>query len=123
MAFQTPPIATPEEAAELGVTVSELALKKASIRVRSYLTGRASLVATTNATAGDSLKEVVITIAQRLQTDNPALATGIQSEGSDGQSVTYGWDAWQGISTLVKGETEALDRLFPSLGFSISVGA
>lgn len=120
MAFSAP-IASPEEALELGKTVGSTALTVASIRVRRHLRRVAPPEDLTPEGASEELKEITISIAERLQTINPALANGVASESSDGVSVSLGFDSFKGISNLVAGETEALDKLYASFGFGTIV--
>ena len=64
-------------------------------------------------TLPDALVELVCTIAQRLDTVDPAAAAGVQQETGGSESVTFGFDSYNAISELTTGEKRALDRLFP----------
>ena len=64
-------------------------------------------------TLPDALVELVCTIAQRLDTVDPAAAAGVQQETGGSESVTFGFDSYNAISELTTGEKRALDKLFP----------
>lgn len=61
----------------------------------------------------DELVEVVCTIAARLESVDPALASGVTQEQSGSASQTFGWDAWKANSSLTAEEKAVLSRLFP----------
>lgn len=100
-------IASPEDAAEYGLIVSEKSLKRASTRVRAY-TKRAL-----DTEPSEELIELICTIAARLETLNPSLTEGVQSASAGGESVTFGFDSHKGSTSLVYEEKAALDRMFP----------
>lgn len=60
----------------------------------------------------DELVEIVCNIAFRLSTTPSQLASGTQSEGTGGESVSYGAQAYQGVAHLTPAEKEVLDRIF-----------
>lgn len=64
-------------------------------------------------TIPDELKEVVCAVASRLASAPAGLASGIQSESADGESISYGSDAFGGVAELTSGEKRVIDRLFP----------
>lgn len=64
-------------------------------------------------TMPDELVEVVCTIAARLESVDPALASGVTQEQSGSASQTFGWDAWKAQSSLTAEEKAVLTRLFP----------
>ena len=61
----------------------------------------------------DALVELVCSIASRLDSVNPAAASGVQQESGGSESVTFGFDSYNAISELTTGEKRALDKLFP----------
>lgn len=65
------------------------------------------------ATIPDELKEVVCAVANRLASAPAGLMSGIQSESADGESISYGSDAFGGVAELTSGEKRVIDRLFP----------
>lgn len=64
-------------------------------------------------TLPDELVELVCTIAARLESVDPALASGVTQEQSGSASQTFGWDAWKAQSSLTAEEKAVLTRLFP----------
>jgi len=65
------------------------------------------------ATLPDGLVELVCSIASRLDTVDPAAASGVQQETGGSESVTFGFDSYNAISDLTTGEKRALDKMFP----------
>ena len=65
------------------------------------------------ATLPDALVELVCSVASRLDSIDPAAASGVQQETGGSESVTFGFDSYNAISELTTGEKRALDRLFP----------
>ena len=61
----------------------------------------------------DALVELVCTIASRLDTIDPNVASGVQQETGGSESVTFGFDSYNAIAELSTGEKRALDKLFP----------
>ena len=61
----------------------------------------------------DALVELVCSIASRLDTIDPNVASGVQQETGGSESVTFGFDSYNAISDLTTGEKRALDSLFP----------
>ena len=61
----------------------------------------------------DALVELVCSIASRLDTVDPAAATGVQQETGGSESVTYGFDSYNALAELTTGEKRALDKMFP----------
>ena len=61
----------------------------------------------------DGLVELVCSIAARLDSINPAAASGVQQEAGGSESVTFGFDSYNAVSELTTGEKRALDRMFP----------
>lgn len=61
----------------------------------------------------DRVGDIICTIAARLQSLSPALAEGAQTESGGSESITFGWDSHSGVSDLVSGEKNRLNRLFP----------
>jgi hypothetical protein len=64
-------------------------------------------------TLPDRLVEVVCAIAFRLANSPHGLDIGVQSEGADGESITWGSDAYAGVADLTRTERDVLDKLFP----------
>ncbi|WP_409047053.1 hypothetical protein AB2L57_10685 [Microbacterium sp. HA-8] len=101
-----PPLCTPEQAASLGYEASAPMLARASVRIRSYA-GDAFIDAVSTE---DWLIELTAGVAQRLAgIEGSALAQGITSEGAGGETVSYGADAWAGVSGLTRGEERVID--------------
>lgn len=100
------PIATPEQAAQYGYTVTEADLRRASARIRGY-TGR-PLTAVT----ADWLIELTSQVASRLSGTGEEVASGVVNESAGGESVGYGMDAYRGAQGLTSEEKAVLDRRF-----------
>jgi len=66
------------------------------------------------ASYSDSLIELVCAIASRMSNTAAGAATGVQQETGGSESVTYGFDAYTGISDLTKGELASLSAMFPA---------
>jgi hypothetical protein len=64
-------------------------------------------------TIPDDLAEVVCSIASRMASAPAGLRNGIQSESADGESITWGGDAYGGVTELTTAEKRVLDRIFP----------
>ena len=109
-------IATPEDAAQYGLTVSQASLNRASTRVRAYTRQKLEGEST------EELIEIVCTIAARLEALNPAMVDGIQSAAAGGESVTFGFDSHKGSTSLVTEEKAVLDRMFPQVSRLIVQG-
>lgn len=71
----------------------------------------------------DHLIETLCTIAARIENIQPGLAGGALSEGGGAESMSYGWDAHQGVGGLVASERQALDRAFPEPAVLIVMSA
>lgn len=65
------------------------------------------------ATVPDDLVEAVCAIASRMANTSEAAASGVQQETGGSESVTFGFDAYSGISDLTTGELRSLGSLFP----------
>jgi len=65
-------------------------------------------------TLPDELVEVVCSIANRMYSAPAGMASGIQSEAADGESITWGSDAYGGVAELTGAEKRVLDRVLPS---------
>jgi len=102
----TTSLCTPEQAAALGYETTEPLLARASVRIRSYAGAWIDEVA-----GEDWLIELTAAVAQRLGTitADSALAQGITSEGAGGETVSYGQDAWMGVTGLTSGEKAVID--------------
>lgn len=61
----------------------------------------------------DYVVEAVCTIASRMTNTSAAASSGVQQETGGSESVTFGFDAYTGISDLTKGELAALGSMFP----------
>lgn len=61
----------------------------------------------------DGLVELVCSIAARLDSINPAAASGVQQETGGSESVTFGFDSYNAVAELTTGEKRALDKMFP----------
>lgn len=99
-----------------GYTTGADFLARASVRVRGYLAGRATAVHLfeTPPVASDALVELVCAIAARMASADPSVVSGVRSEGSGAESVTYGAEAYSGTVDLNGTEKKRLDRLYPS---------
>ena len=64
-------------------------------------------------TLPDELVEVVCAVAARMAATPSGLASGIASESADGEQITYGSDAFGGVTELTSAEKRVLDRIFP----------
>lgn len=121
-------LATLNQALELGYDAETIGpmLYRAEARVRSYLRGRTSASAALSTTAASgglstsrlALAEVVCSVANRMATTLPQVAAGAVSEGSGGEQVTFGAQAYAGTSELTDAEKRALDRIAPALPFT-----
>lgn len=102
-----PPLCTPAQAGPLGYSVVASYLARASVRIRSY----AGDTFIDSVIGQDWLIELAAGIGQRLQSIEPgsALAQGITSESAGDESVSYGADAWAGVSGLTRGEEAVID--------------
>lgn len=105
------PFATPADAAVFGRTVTATALTIASARIRRHVGAR---IEDHPNVASDGFIELVTGIAHRLDSENPSLSEGVVQASSGGDSVTLGWDSFQGVTDLLKAEMAALDKLFPN---------
>ncbi len=65
------------------------------------------------ATLPDELIELVCAVASRMANSNAAAASGVQQETGGSESVTFGFDSYNAISELSKGEKAMLNRIFP----------
>lgn len=65
-------------------------------------------------TVPDEIKEVVCSIAARMQAAPAGLMAGYSTESADGEQIGYGADAYAGVAELTSAERRALDRLFPT---------
>ena len=119
-------LATLNQAAAFGYDADTVApmLYRAEARVRSYLRGRSSASAVLSAASGvpeDSqaaLAEVVFSVANRMANTMPQVVAGAVSEGSGGEQVTFGAQAYAGTSDLTDAEKRVLDRIAPKLPFT-----
>lgn len=119
------PLATVSDAASYGLTVTEAALRRASVRIRGHLgpAGSARLGALIAAgSVPDEIVELACTVAARLQAMPSALVGGVQSEGAGPFQTTYGWDSHKAASGLTEGEKQTLGKLLPRPGRTVSVG-
>lgn len=108
-----PPFATMTDATQLGFTVTESDLTKASIRIRRYLRSANQPISIPN--PDDELIELTCAIAQRLSGVDDNLVAGVQQEAAGPFSHSYGWDAWRAVTGLATGELQELRRLYPPL--------
>lgn len=60
----------------------------------------------------DTIREVVCSVAARMHAQPDGILRGIQSESADGESITWGSDAYRGASELTSAEKRALDSVF-----------
>jgi hypothetical protein len=60
------------------------------------------------------IAELVCAVAYRMSTIPAGLRKGIQSEGADGQQVTWGSSAYAGVADLTPDEKGVIDRFFPA---------
>lgn len=63
----------------------------------------------------DGLIEFICGLASRMANTSAPAAAGVQQETGGSESVTFGFDAYSGISDLTKGELRTLGRFFPTI--------
>lgn len=109
------------------VTVAPL-LVRADARVRGYLRRRAlaQAVLAADGIATPELREHMCAIAARMaatssSADKGDLLAGVRSQASGTESVTWGAEAYAGVSDLTTGEKSRLDEMFPVLPRTASV--
>lgn len=67
------------------------------------------------------LTELVCSIASRMAAADDSLKKGIRSEQAGGEQVTYGADAYAGVTALTSEERSSLDRIFARLPRSVDL--
>lgn len=102
-------IATPTDLRTFGYTDGDSMLARAAVRVRSHLSRRSVDLSTPS----PELRELVCAIAYRMARGAAGLEQGIASESADGAQVSYGIQAYQGLTDLTPSEKARLDKLFP----------
>lgn len=111
-----PPLASPDDALTLGydVTLVSKYLYRASARVRGHLRGRVSAAGlfADPPVVPHELREIVVAIAARMASVSPQVAKGVQAESLNGGGVTWGSDAFRGLTGLTDSEKSTLDRMF-----------
>lgn len=115
-----PALATVEDAASFGLLCTATDLTRASARVRTHAQ-RPNLGVTIPAT--EELIELVCTIAARIGSQSDALLAGATADGSGGDSVSYGSDAYRGTTSLLQEEKNVITRMFPRLPQQIVTSA
>lgn len=97
-------------------------LPRADIRVRGYLSGRASA---TNALTGEvipeALVELVCAVATRMAETSEQVAKGIGMEVAGSETLQFGSQAYAGVVGLTATETAILDRMFPRMPRSVEL--
>ena len=110
------PLATEDDLTTYGYDVAAAPfLVRASTRVYGYLSGRMSAagIFTDAPVLPAPLVECVCAIASRMSAATAsAIASGVRSEGSNMESVTYGVEAYAGVSSLTGPEKVALDGIY-----------
>lgn len=71
----------------------------------------------------DALVELVCTVAARISNMPTQLQSGVQQQGAGPFQTTYGWDSHKAASGLTQGEKETLDRIWPRIPRTITMGA
>lgn len=96
-------------------------LPRADKRVRGYLVRRASAVGlfADDAVIPPALAECVCAIADRMSSTDSKVGKGVQQETAGGQSVTFGGQAYAGLTDLTAAEKVRLDELFPRMPFTV----
>lgn len=108
------------------VTVAPL-LVRADARVRGYLRRRALAQAVlAGGIATPELREHMCAIASRMaatpsDADKGDLLAGVRSQTSGSESVTWGAEAYAGVTDLTATEKSRLDEMFPVLPRTSSV--
>jgi hypothetical protein len=67
------------------------------------------------------LTELVCSIASRMAASTDSLAQGVRSEQAGGEMITYGADAYAGVTSLTSEEKVSLDRLFTRLPRTVDI--
>jgi len=57
------------------------------------------------------LVELVCAVATRMYKTDPSVASGVTSEGSGGESIAFGSEAYNGLADLTKAEKRTLKRI------------
>lgn len=98
-------------------------LDRADARVRGYLSGRTStvLLFAEGATIPIALVELVCSVANRMANTAEQVGQGVRSEMAGSESVTWGAEAYAGVSDLTTAEKATLDRLYPHLPRSVEL--
>lgn len=109
------PLSTPAEAAALGYNVAAPLIARASVRIRTY--ARTAWIE--EHIGHDWLVDLTGAVATRLDGMSDALATGITSESAGGESVSYGADAYAGVTSLTAAEKAVIDDRRPSKGIGL----
>lgn len=71
----------------------------------------------------DALVELVCTIGARIDNMPTGLQSGVQQQGAGPFQQTYGWDSHKAASGLTQGEKDTLDRIWPRIPRTITMGA
>ena len=71
----------------------------------------------------DELIELVCTVAARIGNMPAELQTGVQQQGAGPFQTTYGFDSHKAASGLTQGEKDVLNRLWPRLPRTLTMGA
>lgn len=73
--------------------------------------------------APDALVELVCTIGARIDSMPAGLQSGVQQQGAGPFQQTYGWDSHKAASGLTQGEKDTLDRIWPRIPRTLTMGA
>lgn len=71
----------------------------------------------------DELIELVCTVAARIGNMPTELQAGVQQQGAGPYQLTYGFDSHKAASGLTQGEKDVLDRIWPRLPRTLTMGA
>jgi hypothetical protein len=104
-------IATPTDLRTYGYDEGDSMLARAAARVRSHLNRRSVDLSDPS----PELRELVCAIAYRMARGAAGLEQGLASESADGAQVSYGVQAYQGITDLTPSEQTRLNSLFPRI--------
>jgi hypothetical protein len=104
-------LATPTDMRTFGYDEGDSMLVRATARVKSHLRSRSVDLSDPSL----ELRELVCSIAYRMARGAAGLEQGIASESADGAQVSYGVQAYQGITDITPPEKARLAELFPKV--------
>lgn len=93
-------------------------------RISTMATGKLTVTYTHGlSTIPDDLVELVCTVAARITNMPTELQGGVQQQGAGPFQTTYGWDSHKAASGLTQGEKDTLNRIWPRIPRTITLGA